>query len=400
MEHGMDHWLTIWGPHAVGALFAWAIGACIGSFAQVIGERMPEGISIIRPPSRCVHCGRLLAWSENLPVFGWFICGGRCWSCGGRIPFRYPIIEFFVGILFALVYLQMFAADYHGFWGPVGGAFYQRQGFLLSLPALCAISVLLTALIAATLTDLRSYSIPLAITLVPTVVALVAWPLQAAIVSQGAAAKWPLQLPGGSATLAALGGGLGLLVSIALTSSGFWRRSFSDYGDFMQGGAVFADYPHARREMWIELRFLLPVVAGSLGGWMLGRGVVWSPILELQAAAAALLGYFAGAGLVWAVRIAGTLWRGQEAMGLGDVHLMGAVGAVMGWIDPVTAFVVAPFPALAWVAISRILSRGTSGGRTREIPYGPWLALAQILLMVARPFFVQIGRSLFPAFFA
>jgi len=162
---------------------------------------------------------------------------------------------------------------------------------------------------------------------------------------------------------------------------------------------VFADYPHARREMWIELRFLLPIACGLTGGWMLGHRLDWTPNVEVQAAAAALLGYFAGAGLVWAVRIAGTVWRGQEAMGLGDVHLMGAIGAVMGWVDPVTAFVVAPFPALAWVGISRLF-QSDSGNRIREIPYGPWLVLAQVLLMVGRPVFVQVGRALFPAFFA
>jgi len=399
MEHGIDHWLTIWGPHAVGALFAWAIGACIGSFVQVIGERMPAGISIIRPPSRCVHCGRRLAWHENLPVFGWIICRGRCWSCGGRIPLRYPLMECLVGILFAVVYIELFAVDYGGSWGSLGGAFYQAQGFFLSLPALCAVGVLLAALIAATLTDLRSYSIPLAITLVPTVVGLVAWPLQAALATPLALARWPLPLPSGAAASAALAGGLGLLVSLALTAAGTWRRSFSDYGDFVRPGEVFADYPHARREMWVELRFLLPIACGLAGGWMLGQRLDWTPNVEVQAAAAALLGYFAGAGLVWAVRIAGTVWRGQEAMGLGDVHLMGAIGAVMGWVDPVTAFVVAPFPALAWVGISRLF-QSDSGNRIREIPYGPWLVLAQVLLMVGRPVFVQVGRALFPAFFA
>lgn len=399
MEYGIDHWLTIWGPSTVGALFAWAIGACIGSFVQVIGERMPQGISITRPPSRCIHCGRRLAWHENLPVLGWVLCRGRCWSCGGRVPIRYPIIEFAVGVLFAIVYLESFVMDFGGSWRSFGGAFYQSQGFLLSLPAMFAVGVLLAALIAATLTDLRSYSIPLAITLVPTVVGLVAWPLQAALTTPVAIQKWPLPLPSGGATAAAIGGGLGLLLSLALTATRAWRRSFSDYEEFVRPGEVFADYPHARREMWIELRFLLPVACGLMGGWLLDRRIEWEPFLEVQAAAASLLGYFVGAGLVWVVRIAGTFWRGQEAMGLGDVHLMGAVGAVMGWVDPVTAFVVAPFPALAWVGISRLVS-GKRAERIREIPYGPWLVLAQLLLMVSRPAFVQVGRTLFPAFFA
>jgi leader peptidase (prepilin peptidase)/N-methyltransferase len=63
-------------------------------------------------------------------------------------------------------------------------------------------------------------------------------------------------------------------------------------------------------------------------------------------------------------------------MGLGDVHLLAAVGAVTGWITPSLAFFIAPFFGLLW-ALKAVLTR-----RQREIPYGPWLAAASLVVML------------------
>jgi len=63
-------------------------------------------------------------------------------------------------------------------------------------------------------------------------------------------------------------------------------------------------------------------------------------------------------------------------MGLGDVHLMAAVGAVLGWVSPTVAFFVAPFFGLGWALLSLLIHR------RREIPYGPWLSLATVAVMI------------------
>ena len=70
-------------------------------------------------------------------------------------------------------------------------------------------------------------------------------------------------------------------------------------------------------------------------------------------------------------------------MGLGDVHLLAAIGAVVGWWDPILIFFIAPFSGLLWAAISALLVK--IGKRYKEIPYGPHLAVATLIVIFARP---------------
>jgi leader peptidase (prepilin peptidase) / N-methyltransferase len=74
-------------------LAAAAVGASIGSFLNVCIYRWPEEQSVIRPPSRCPACETPLAWSDNIPIFGWALLRGRCRYCGVRVSAQYPIIE-------------------------------------------------------------------------------------------------------------------------------------------------------------------------------------------------------------------------------------------------------------------------------------------------------------------
>jgi uncharacterized protein YqeY len=99
--HDTSLFLSIWAPTLVGALFAFAFGACAGSFLNVLVWRLPTGQSVVVPPSRCPLCGHRLAWHENIPVLGWIRLRGRCSACRARISPQYPLIEFFVGVLFA-----------------------------------------------------------------------------------------------------------------------------------------------------------------------------------------------------------------------------------------------------------------------------------------------------------
>jgi len=80
-------------------------GLIFGSFFNVVGWRLPLGLSIVRPSgSFCPKCKHKLKWYENIPVLSWLIQGGKCRNCKKPIPKFYIIIETLTGILFALSY--------------------------------------------------------------------------------------------------------------------------------------------------------------------------------------------------------------------------------------------------------------------------------------------------------
>ncbi|MCM1983082.1 prepilin peptidase [Lyngbya confervoides] len=83
---------------------ALVLGASIGSFINVVVYRLPEGLSLLRPPSRCPHCfTQLRAW-DNIPVLGWILLRGRCRYCRSPIHWRYPAVELLCALLFGWAY--------------------------------------------------------------------------------------------------------------------------------------------------------------------------------------------------------------------------------------------------------------------------------------------------------
>ena len=83
-------------------LQAFVIGACIGSFLNVIVYRLPNNFSIIKPRSFCPKCKNKLTWRENIPLISWFLQRGKCIHCDALISIRYPFIELLTAILFVL----------------------------------------------------------------------------------------------------------------------------------------------------------------------------------------------------------------------------------------------------------------------------------------------------------
>ncbi len=83
-------------------IFIFILGACVGSFLNVVIFRIPVGKSVISPGSTC-GCGQPISWRDNVPIFSWFLLRGRARCCGGRFSIRYPIIELLTaGIFVAL----------------------------------------------------------------------------------------------------------------------------------------------------------------------------------------------------------------------------------------------------------------------------------------------------------
>lgn len=99
------------------SIAVFALGASIGSFLNVVIYRLPAGLSLVHPPSRCPHCLTRLKKRENIPVLGWLRLKGRCAHCKAPISARYPLIEAITGILFLIVFLVFgFSLQTLGYW--------------------------------------------------------------------------------------------------------------------------------------------------------------------------------------------------------------------------------------------------------------------------------------------
>ena len=104
-------------------------------------------------------------------------------------------------------------------------------------------------------------------------------------------------------------------------------------------------------------------------------------LARVRVAAGVVWGYLIGATLIWAIRIMGTLGFGKEAMGLGDVHLLAAIGAVLGWRDATVVFFIAPFVGLSGTAVVAGVGKLVTG-QVRVVPYGPFLAASALVWML------------------
>ena len=84
---------------AAAAFFIFALGACLGSFANACAMRLVRDEDFISAASRCRGCDTPLAWHENLPVIGYLKQRGRCHRCGMKLSPRYIIVEILGGLL-------------------------------------------------------------------------------------------------------------------------------------------------------------------------------------------------------------------------------------------------------------------------------------------------------------
>lgn len=381
----MPHWFYI--------VFLFAVGSSIGSFLNVVVYRLPRGQSLVHPPSRCPKCEHRLAWYDNLPVVGWIFLGGKCRYCRQPISARYPIVEGVVGLLFAAFYVLIFMAHQGPFWAEFdeGGqltVLWRMSDLAVDWPIFGLYLAAASALLAASLIDAELY-------LIPAVLPLIVAGLGVLVHTFADRPGLPGTLSAGPREMALSAGGvIGMIASIAMLRLGFLKRSFEDGGSPLEvdkrrqkeGETLGPEYTagQVRREIFKELIFLLPPLA--LGGLAMGLASDGEPMHSFWVTAAhmdsasgflgSLLGGLIGGFAVWVTRILGSLAFGKEAMGLGDVDLMFAVGTVVGGGAATAAFLIAPFFALPlglamWVFKSR-----------RQLPYGPYLSMATVLVML------------------
>jgi leader peptidase (prepilin peptidase) / N-methyltransferase len=89
------------------AVVFFLFGAVIGSFLNVLCDRLPQEESVVSPPSKCPGCGRRLSPLDMIPIFSWLVLSGRCRTCGSQIPARVVWVELVTAAVFGGLYLHL-----------------------------------------------------------------------------------------------------------------------------------------------------------------------------------------------------------------------------------------------------------------------------------------------------
>jgi leader peptidase (prepilin peptidase) / N-methyltransferase len=305
-------------------LLVFVVGIFVGGVINYCFYRLPLEKSILWPGPRCGRCLQPIRWFDNLPVVSYFLLLGRCRSCGGRIPIRYPIVEVLTGLLFvALFYAEIDR-------NVLGLPYLQARHAAIrvgNIPAKAwavfgCHAVLVSILFLTSLCDLDDMAIPLPINITGTVIGLVCSVL------------FPWPFPGVESSLPARG----VLIPPRLPAG---------------------LYPWP---VWYPLPDWLPA-----NSWQLGL-------------ATGLAGALAGMLAMRVVRFLYGLTRGIEGLGVGDADLMMMAGAFVGWQPVVLACFVAAFPGL-FFGLAQLARRGN-----QALPFGPSLALGVVMTLWMWPF--------------
>lgn len=338
-------------------------GACVGSFLNVCIWRMPRsGLTVNRPRrSHCPHCGSTIAVYDNVPLLSWLVLGGRCRSCDYPISIRYFLVEALTATLFGvLAYKYLSVED-------------ARWGEFVALAALTA------ALIVASFIDMDLRILPDEITvggmmLVPLVAVLVPefhtrpadpWIWSALNALAPELESWAGGLPDGlrslpvTVALIALGGGGGAVLGL-FGFRAYWLLVHPRHPNRLRDGALAA------------------VLIGTLlAGLVL---VLLHPRFFLAPRAVSyvtsLVGMASGATLVLGVGIVGKMVFRKEAMGFGDVKLMGLLGGFGGWVGVLAGFALACLLG-SLVGVWRLLLY-----RNRYLWFGPFLSLGCLIVII------------------
>ncbi|MFN5740048.1 MAG: prepilin peptidase [Planctomyces sp.] len=321
-------------PREFVLFFLFVLGLCIGSFLNVCIHRFPvkrrlrdQLWSLNSHSSGCPRCSSAIRWHDNVPLLGWLILRGRCRSCRLPISVRYPLVELLTAVLFVVLYQCEMPVN---FWGGVGTAGLQTaDGPWAVFPQSSAVVwlhvryglhvAMVCCLIVATFIDLELWIIPDGST-VPLM-------LFSILVHTVSGQCWIVPVWFQDSSVAAT-------LRTVLPDSLSWLMFSWDAMPFAAG------YPH-------------------LHGFFVS-----------------VAGLAAGGGIVWLVRLIGAYVLRREAMGFGDVVLMAMIGSVIGWQPVLVVFFTAPILAIGVALLSLVLRRRD------EIPYGPWLSLAALLLLL------------------
>lgn len=373
----------LWFATLVVAVF----GLCVGSFLNVVVWRLPQGMSLSHPSSHCPKCNHAIRAWENIPVLSWLLLRARCSQCGLPISVRYPLVEMANGILWIALWWRLWTSGLPLTHGPV-------WFFLASL------------LLAVALIDLDHFRIPDKLTFTGLLVALAAalvFPETYAVGASGAHTVFSQWLADGlgqmtrQPRLLALARlvvgaafGYGLLWLARSLCRRLWGRVTTRSatpaelrlvdGMLQLPGQSPADL--AQLLPFPKDRITVEIVSGRLRRKE-GKGEHWQAGTVVIGPQAIRLGDEELAGEEIAeLKVQAKAWTvPREVLGLGDVKLLGMLGAFLG--PDAVLFIATLGPLLGllvgggWLLLSR--RRGTA------VPFGPFLAAAAFLWLLAGP---------------
>jgi leader peptidase (prepilin peptidase)/N-methyltransferase len=337
-------------------IFAFVLGAAIGSFLNVCIYRMPRDLSVNEPRrSFCPSCKKEIPWHQNLPLLSWLVLRGKCANCGSRIAFRYIAVELLTALLFLAVWLA--------FPWPIALAYW----------------VFVSLLIAATFIDFEHFIIPDEITIGGTIAGVLAALVVPALMGE----ESRLLAMAYSLGAAALGYGLLWIVLEAgkkafgkkrirlETPTAFtWVRNGDD-AEFVVGEerGLWSDHFSRESDLMLMECNEAQVDARRFENVTLEFHYNRLTIGEESFA------------LDQVDRITGVVRELQiprEAMGRGDLKFLAAIGAFLGW-RAVLCSIFAGSLAGSLVGLTSLLL----GRRewSAKIPFGPYLALGALIWM-------------------
>ncbi len=359
------NWAAV--PFHFWSVIFFVLGCIVGSFLNVCIHRLPLGQSIVSPPSHCPHCQYAIPWYLNIPLVTWVYLRGRCRNCGAPIAVRYFLVELLTGLLFL------------GCWLGFG-----RQSIWLAL--IC--SFFLAGLVVATFIDFEHFIIPDEITIGGIVVGFILSFLVPSLqgeTSFSAAMKQSLLGIGVGAGVIymILRGGKLMFGRHRLSLPSASRIIFSESAILLPDKAIPYEELFYRESDAISLRastvelvdrcYKDVVVRLSPNRLQIGEEVLEPEKVQVLEAVSA------------------EVVLPREAMGLGDVKFMAAIGAFLGWQAVLFCLVVSSFiGSLVGLTLVMMHKRGLSS----RLPYGPYIAMAAALWIFAGPELLGLYKQL------
>lgn len=377
----MTAWLAI--PLGIRTALVFVLGTAAGGLVNWAVFSLCYQPRPLSPWSRAHPRDADDRWLDRLPLWGWWRLRRKGKLFGYEFWLRPLAVEILTGALLAGLYWWE-TGELGLLFRPLPVDARMIGPLIPELNAICFGHLLLTIfMLAATLVDLDEQTIPDEITVPGTLAGLIYMTLVPAAalpenidweayrlvpMHSASPAPWPVAL-NGPAEVASLVVGLGCFW--------FWcvallpRRWRGRHGWLRACSLIAARIIRSRYSMLVAVMAILGGL-GIAGCWLAG-GRAWQNLFS------SLVGLAGGAALVWAVRLMGSWALGREAMGFGDVTLLGMIGAFLGWQAALLVFFFAPFFGIV-IGLAQLAMHGK-----HEMPYGPFLCMAALVVIVFWP---------------